>query len=75
MINLILNILEKLPYRSRFGLNLADVLKVRYYRVYGEKNNRCLCGGRIHTSTWRLSEDDVSWETTCGSCDFMYDED
>jgi len=75
MINLILNLLEKLPYRSKFGLNLADILKVRYYYIYGEKRHKCLCGGRVSTFTWQLHEDDVSWETACGTCDFVYDED
>jgi hypothetical protein len=71
MINLILNLLEKLPYRSKFGLNLADVLKVRYYHSYGEKRHRCLCGGKV--ITWGVGRD--GWETACRECEFVYDED
>ena len=75
MIKLLLYLLEKIPYRTKFGLSLADELKVIYYHNYGEKKDRCLCGGYVHTTHWNRSEDDVSWETICGSCDFLYDED
>lgn len=77
MIMILLYFLEKLPYRTRFGLNLADVLKVWYYHNYGEKKHpeRCICGGVVTTASWQLHEDDVSWETACRSCEFIYDED
>jgi len=75
MRKLILAILEKIPYRTKFGLSLADVAKIRYYKKYGEKKNKCLCGGHVHTIYWNRSEDDVSWETTCSSCEQLYDED
>mgnify|MGYP001476066748 CR=1 FL=1 len=74
---ILLHFLGKLPYRTSFGLSLADVLKVRYYHSYGKNKNpeRCICGGVVTTATWQLHEDDVSWETACRSCDFVYDED
>lgn len=74
---ILLYFLERLPYKTRFGLNLADVLKIRYYHSYGKNKSpeRCICGGVVTTATWQLSEDDVSWETACRSCDMLYDED
>jgi len=71
MINIILYLLEKIPYRTRFGLSLTDVLKVRYYHKYGEKKHRCLCGGRVVT----VGIGPDGWETTCRSCELLYDED
>lgn len=38
MIKLLLYLLEKIPYRSRFGLSIADELKVIYYHKMGYKN-------------------------------------
>ena len=75
IITKLLYILEKIPYRTKFGLSLADELKYLYYKKIGYKTNRCLCGGHVHTTYWNRSEDDVSWETTCGSCEQLYDED
>ena len=77
MIRLLLYLLEKIPYRSRFGLSLADELKVIYYQKKGQFQTpeKCLCGGKVLTHTWSLHEDDVSWETTCQDCQMLYDED
>jgi hypothetical protein len=77
MIKFLLYILEKIPYRTSFGMTLADELKEIYYKKIGQfkKPERCLCGGIILTHTWFRSEDDASWETTCQSCDHLYDED
>jgi hypothetical protein len=71
MINLILNLLEKLPYRTRFGLGLASELKIIYYQKIGEKKHKCLCGGKVRTRG--IYPD--GWETTCTSCDQLFDED
>jgi len=68
MIKLILKLLEKLPYRTKFGLSLADVIKVRYYYRYGKK---CLCGGIVTT----IGVGREGWETACRDCEFVYDED
>lgn len=75
MIKLLLYLLEKIPYRTKWGMSLADELKIIYYQKIGYKTKRCLCGGIVHTSYWSRCEDDVSWETTCSSCEFLYDED
>ena len=74
---ILLHFLGKLPYRTSFGLSLEDLLKVWYYRNYGMKKRpeRCICGGVITTRSWVVNEDDVSWETACRSCDFIYGED
>lgn len=74
---ILLYILEKIPYRTKFGMSLADELKYLYYEKIGSKKHpeRCLCGGYVHTTYWSRSEDDVSWETTCGSCEQLYGED
>jgi hypothetical protein len=71
MINFILNLLEKIPYRTRFGLSIADVLKVRYYHRHGKQHIKCLCGGTIIT----VGIGPDGWETACRSCEFLYDED
>jgi hypothetical protein len=73
MIKLILNLLEKIPYRTKFGLSLADELKVIYYQKIGQFKNpeKCLCGGRVYTRG--IPPD--GWETACRSCEFLYDED
>jgi len=70
VITKILNILEKIPYKTRFGLSIADELKVIYYHKYG-KNKHCLCGGKVITRG--IYPD--GWETTCNLCEFLYDED
>jgi len=47
MIKLILNLLEKIPYRTKFGTSLADDLKSWWFYSKGHHNN-CLCGGIIN---------------------------
>jgi hypothetical protein len=71
MRNSILELLNRLPYRSRFGMGLGDELKIIYYQKYGERKHKCLCGGDV--STFGCGMD--GWETTCRSCEFLYDED
>jgi hypothetical protein len=71
MIKLLLNLLNKIPRRGRFGLSITDELKVIYYQKIGIKKNKCLCGGRIITSGCYPD----GWETYCRSCNFLYDED
>lgn len=76
MRKILLWILRKIPYRTRFGLSLEDELKVWYYNKYNEKiprrlRNKCLCGGRIRTVG--MGQD--GWETACTVCEFIYDED
>jgi hypothetical protein len=71
MINLLLYLLEKIPYRTKFGLSLADELKILYYQKCGKRKLRCLCGGTV--TTIGIYPD--GWETHCCSCDFVYDED
>jgi len=71
MIRLLLYLLEKIPYRTRFGLNLADELKVIYYQKIGYKIDKCLCGGIIIT----VGCPPDGWESYCNNCDFLYDED
>jgi hypothetical protein len=67
----LLYILEKIPYRTRFGLSLADELKYLYYKKIGYKTNRCLCGGKIVTKG--IPPD--GWETSCLWCELLIDED
>ena len=73
MITLLLYLLEKIPYRTKFGLSLASELKYLYYDKIGQykKPKRCLCGGRI--STIRIYPD--GWVTDCTSCGLLIDED
>jgi hypothetical protein len=73
VINKLLYILEKLPYRTKFGLSLADVIKVRYYHKYGKNKRpeRCICGGIVTT----IGVGREGWETACRDCEFLYDED
>lgn len=76
MINFLLYLLEKFPYRTKFGLSLAGELKIIYYMRRGQYLNKCLCGGNTVTYINRRGYDeDESWETFCKSCDFLYDED
>lgn len=74
MINVILYILEYLPYRTRFGLSLADELKYFYYYKIGQFKNpkKCLCGGKIRTYGWTYPE---GWTTECNRCNLLIDED
>jgi hypothetical protein len=68
MIKLILTILEKIPYRTVFGLSLADVLKVMYNKTHPYK---CLCGGIILT----IGIYPDGWVTDCNRCGLLIDED
>ena len=73
MRRLILYLLDKVSYKSSFGLSLADELKVWYYWKIGQfkKPERCFCGGIIHTYGAGVE----GWITECLSCRFLYDED
>lgn len=73
VINKLLYILEKIPYRTRFGMSLADELKYWYYYKIGQYKHpkRCLCGGII--STMGCPPD--GWVTDCTSCGLLIDED
>ena len=66
-------ILEKIPYRTKFGLSLADELKYLYYDKIGQfkQPHRCLCGGNVYMRG--IPPD--GWELSCIECDQMYDED
>ena len=73
MIKLLFYLLEKIPYRTKFGLSFADELKYFYYYKIGQYKNpqKCLCGGII--STIGVYPD--GWITDCVSCGFLVDED
>lgn len=71
MFKLLFKLLDKLPYRSKFGMSLGDELKIIYYQKRGHKKNKCLCGGKIIT----FSCPPDGWETVCDDCSFVYDED
>jgi hypothetical protein len=73
MIKLLLYLLDRIPYRTKFGLSIADELKVLYYQKIGQfkEPEICLCGGRVVTTG--IGQD--GWETICYSCEFLYDED
>ena len=77
MVKILLYLLDKIPYMSKFGLSIADELKIIYYHKKGQfkQPEKCLCGGIVITHTWQLHKDDISWETACQSCDQVYDED
>ena len=77
MIKLILNLLEKLPYRTRFGLSIADELKVYYYWKIGQykRPQRCLCGGIVIDHTYVNAGGEAGWSTECDDCQMLYDED
>lgn len=68
MIKLILHLLEKISYRTKFGLSLADLLKFKYYKTHPYK---CLCGGKITSSSPYLD----GWIIYCKQCGQIYDED
>jgi hypothetical protein len=74
MVKYILNLLEKIPYRTSFGLSISDKLKVMYYQYIGQHNDSCLCGGIVRTIYHRIGND-VGWETSCDECQFIADED
>jgi hypothetical protein len=71
VITTLLYILEKIPYRTKLGLSLADELKYFYYVKIGYKKERCLCGGIIQT--YQVGYD--GWSTECTICGFLADED
>ena len=73
MIRLILYLLEKIPYRTKFGISLATELKYLYYYKIGQykKPPRCLCGGRIST----IGTYPDGWVTDCLNCGLLIDED
>lgn len=73
MIKILLYLLDKLSYRTKFGLSIADELKIIYYHKKGQfkRPERCLCGGIV--STIGIYPD--GWETSCESCQMLYDED
>jgi len=77
MIKLILNLLEKIPYRTRFGLSISDELKVIYYWKFGQykRPQRCLCGGIVVVHTYCYGENEIGWSTECDDCSMLYDED
>ena len=77
MIKLILNLLEKIPYRTRFGMSLADELKYSYYYRIGRYKNppKCLCGGKVRTTAMCYGEGEVGWTTECDCCQLLIDED
>jgi hypothetical protein len=72
MINLILNLLERIPYRTRFGLSFSDLLKYCYYNKIGYKKDKCLCGGRIRTYSSNYPE---GYTVACDRCQLLIDED
>ena len=71
MIKLLLSLLEKIPYRTKFGMSLASELKYFYYYKIGYKTNKCLCGGEIRT----ISCPPDGWITECMNCSLLIDED
>jgi len=74
MWKIILKILELIPYRTKFGLSLSDLLKYWYYDKIGQYKHppRCLCGGRIRTFGAYYPE---GWTTECTYCQLLIDED
>jgi hypothetical protein len=73
MINFILYLLDKIPYRTKFGLSLSDLLKYWYYYKIGKEKHppRCLCGGKV---LYRGIPPD-GWEISCNKCQILIDED
>lgn len=70
MKKLLLYILEKIPYRNKWGLSLADLLKYWYYQR-NPNRDFCFCGGKIRT----FSCPPDGWTTECIECNQLYDED
>ena len=70
MINLILNLLGKLPYRTKFDTSLSDELKNWWY---WEKNHhdKCLCGGSINF----YGLGNHHWVVQCSVCEYIANED
>ncbi len=75
IIKLILYLLGKLPYRSKYGLNLADTIMVNYYWKYGKYHHKCLCGGDVKTLSFHYYSEEGSYVTNCLRCGFVYAED
>jgi len=73
MIKILLYLLNKIPYRGRFGLSIVDELKIIYYHKKGQfkQPEKCLCGGNVIT----IGVSPDGWETYCYDCEFLYDED
>ena len=69
----ILSLLERLPYRTAFGVSLVSVLKALCYYYINKK--KCLCGGIITTKWGSYSEDCIWWEVSCEDCGQVFDED
>jgi hypothetical protein len=74
MIRIILYLLEKIPYRTRFGLSLADELKYLYYYKIGQYKipPKCLCGGRIRIYGGSYPD---GYTIECDECQLLIDED
>jgi len=68
---LLLYLLEKIPYRSKWGLSLADLLKEYCYRRLWW-HDKCICGGRIHCYGTGFED---GYVVECGKCGYCYDED
>jgi hypothetical protein len=73
MKNLTIKILDLIPYRTKFGLSLSDLLKIWYYKNINK--DICFCGGYIRTYQMLRSEGDCGWFTDCEDCKFLFDED
>lgn len=74
VITKLLYLLEKIPYRTKFGLSISNVLKYLYYNKIGQykKPQKCLCGGKIRTYGAHYPE---GWTTECDSCQILIGED
>ncbi len=74
MIKLILFLLDKIPYRTNFGLSLSDLAKYGYYYRLGQFKTppKCLCGGRIRIYSSTYPE---GYTIECDKCQLLIDED
>lgn len=73
MINLILFLLEKIPYRTKFNLSLSDLLKFWWYEHINVK--KCLCGGNIIIDSKVIDDGCGSWIVRCEKCHLIIEED
>ena len=73
MKKLILTILNKIPYTSKFGLRLDDLLKTYWYRNVNDKF--CFCGGKIYTKYNAIAEGCYGYEVFCVDCEHLFAED
>lgn len=73
MNKLILKLLNKIPYRDKFGLSLSDLLKIYWYDKVDK--NRCFCGGIIRNYQFLTSYGDGGWYVECEDCLQIYEED